>query len=437
MGENRPRVKEYSQCNWGRIQRRFAFSEDSLANPILSIRPRQRSNTNMPNPEQQRIMLFMHGLHGGGSERQMSYLASELAKTHPTTLVTLAYPQSNDYPIDARVQRIGLGLTSQRGGWIRGLFANRTRIVALRRICQRIDPAVCISFCDTNNVLAGMAWGKVKPLIVCERSDPRRQKLNRAWEYLRDRSYPRAAAIVSQTSGVTNYFRSRFGNRVSGVRMETIPSAIVPPESIAPTTVGIRDSHWDEVAERRRASERKRLLVVGRLSPEKRIDRAIQAWGRIAPKHPEWVLRIVGDGSLREELMELAKTLEVDRQVEFALWSNDVWSEYQAAHAYCLPSDYEGFPQSLIEAMHCRLPAVAWDCGEAVQELIGGDGTCGVVVQEPDSLANALEPILNDALLRERMGQVAGTIASRYHWSAIAPRWLELIRDVGGIRSTV
>ena len=374
-------------------------------------------------------MLFMHGLHGGGSERQMSYLASELAKYHPTTLVTLAYPQANDYPIDSRVQRIGLGLTSQRGGWIRGLFANRRRIMAMRRICQRINPAVCISFCDTNNVLAGMAWGKTKPLIVCERSDPRRQTLNRAWEYLRDRSYPRAAGIVSQTSGVTDYFRSRFGERLSGVRMETIPSAIVPPAD------SLRDSHWDEVAGRRHSSEKKRLLVVGRLSPEKRIDRAIQAWGMVASKHPEWILRIVGDGSLREELVELTKTLGVDRHVEFARWSSDVWSEYQAAHAYCLPSEYEGFPQSLIEAMYCRLPVVAWDCGEAVQELLGSDRTRGVVVHELASLANALELILQDASLRERMGRAAGAIASRYHWSSIAPRWLELIRDVGGIRS--
>lgn len=381
----------------------------------------------------------MHALHGGGSERQMSYLANELAKTYPTTLITLAYPQSNDYPIDSRVQRIGLGLTSQRGGWIRGLFANRRRIVALRRVCQRIDPAVCISFCDTNNVLAGMAWGKRKPLILCERSDPRRQKLNRAWEYLRDRSYPRAAGIVSQTSGVTNYFRTRLGNRISRVRMETIPSAIVPPEANVSFSRDFANrslvhSTGNEVTEECRKSETKRLLVVGRLSPEKRIDRAIHAWGTIARKYPDWVLRIVGDGALRDELMELAGKFEVDRQIEFAHWSHDVWGEYQSAHAYCLPSDYEGFPQSLIEAMHCRLPAVVWDCGEAVEELIGRDRSCGIVVHDPDSLVKALESILNDAALRERMGQEAGVVASRYHWRSIAPRWLDLIRDIGGFR---
>ena len=87
--------------------------------------------------------------------------------------------------------------------------------------------------------------------------------------------------------------------------METIPSAIVPPESIAPRQNGLANSRWDEVIEQRRTSERKRLLVVGRLSPEKRIDRAIRAWGTIARKYPEWVLRIVGDGALREELMKL------------------------------------------------------------------------------------------------------------------------------------
>jgi len=84
--------------------------------------------------------------------------------------------------------------------------------------------------------------------------------------------------------------------------------------------------------------------------------------------------------------------------------------------------------------MHCRLPAVVWDCGEAVEELIGRDRSCGIVVHDPDSLVKALESILNDAALRERMGQEAGVVASRYHWRSIAPRWLDLIRDIGGFR---
>jgi GalNAc-alpha-(1->4)-GalNAc-alpha-(1->3)-diNAcBac-PP-undecaprenol alpha-1,4-N-acetyl-D-galactosaminyltransferase len=382
-----------------------------------------------PRDRPTRILLFMHGLNGGGSERQMSYLASELAGGYETTLLTLASPSEGEYPVDGRVARIGMGLTTERGGLWRGLLANRRRVRELRKWGERLQPALVLSFCDTNNILASMALGRRFPVVVCERSDPRHQQLSRVWEYLRDRSYPLARAVVSQTDSVTDYLRQRLGSRSNRVRLETIPSAIRSPDMDGATLDGAR-----------RQSRPRRLLMVGRLSKEKRVDRMLDAWARVGAVRSEWRLRLVGDGPERGTLESQARALGIESQVEFAGWSSDVWSEYRAAHAYAITSQYEGFPQALIEAMASRLPVIAWDCSDAVQELLGGAAAsepglarmvpAGWRVAEPPGLERAVASLVTDEALRLRMGEAAALRAGDYEWRSIAPRWLKLIESL-------
>ncbi len=363
-----------------------------------------------------RIALFIHAMHGGGAERQMSYLASELVRQrYSVCLFTLAPESPSDYACDARVQRRCLELVVPSGGWLGGLMANRTRILALRRAVQNWGAHLAISFCDTNNILAGLALGNTLPLIVCERSDPRRQRLSKSWEFLRVRAYRQAAGVVAQTPSITEYLRDRLGNPSPRPWLETIPSAIVLPELSLDAIQSARD----------RAPSR-RLLMLGRLSSEKKIDRGLRAWASLAARHPEWVLRIVGDGPQRSELESLASKLGVSGQVEFVGWSKDVWQEYRDAHVYVLTSEYEGYPQALIEAMASGLPVVAWRCSDAVTELIS-DVTLGRTVSDSDALEKSLQEFLSDDSLRRAVGDAAAKQAANYAWERIAPRWLAVI----------
>jgi len=391
---------------------------------------RQRESNELP-----RILLLIHSMVGGGSERQMSYLATACADRYRTTLLTLDSPKPEDYPIDPRVQRIGLGMTDERGGFLRGALANRRRIVELRRRAMEIQPSLLLSFCDTNNILAGMALGDRMPVVVCERSDPRRQRLSRIWEFLRDRSYPRAGAIVSQTEGVTNYFRHRLGTRAPQ-RMRTIPSAVQVPSF-----------DYDRMEQDRQQIYPKRILMVGRLSKEKRIDRLLEAWARMASQNPDWIVRIVGDGIERASLESYAAALGIRDRVQFAGWSNDVWSEYAQAHAFVLTSDYEGFPQVLIEAMLCRLPVIAWDCSDSVEEILGPDSRfsdeeigsvdktlgakrAGWIVQSVDALHRAIQSVVSDEVQRREFADRGSRRASSYRWDAVAPRWFDLLDEL-------
>ena len=352
-------------------------------------------------------------MRGGGSERQMSYLANELANRSLTSLVTLDETGNDTYLLDSRIERFGLKLTTSRGGFFRGLFANMRRIRSLRHKIRDWQPAVVISFCDSTNILTLLACPSSIPVVISERSDPRQQRLSRFWELLRIKTYPKCKICVAQTDEVGEYLGSK--RLVEASKIRVIPSAIQIPDLQL------------ELLQSKRCSSQPRILVfLGRLSREKRIDRLLNAWAALAKRHPSWRLRMVGDGLERASLQELAKVLGIANTVQWPLWSDDVWMSLGSAHAYCLVSEYEGFPQSMLEAMASGLPVAVLDCSPAIRQTIS-DGESGLVIPSEDQIPNVLNRLLSDESLRNTLGQNAAIRARDFEWSAIAPQWLSAI----------
>ncbi len=104
-----------------------------------------------------------------------------------------------------------------------------------------------------------------------------------------------------------------------------------------------------------------RLLVVGRLAPEKRVHLTIEALTGI----PEAHLYIVGDGPLRANLESRAKKLGVHDRVHFIGWRNDVSAYYQHANCFVLTSAFEGYGMVLVEAALAGCPIVSTHVGVA------------------------------------------------------------------------
>ncbi len=373
--------------------------------------PTEEQSTEFP----QRVMFVIHSMHGGGSERQMSYLANEIASRAQTSLVTLDETGNDAYPLNPRIERFGLKLASNQGGFFRGAIANMRRIASLRARIQSWKPNVVVSFCDSTNILTLLACPRKIPVLISERSDPRRQTLGRSWELMRKRSYPRCRMCVTQTTEVSDYITSQ--NWVSANKIVVIPSAIRAPE------LSLESLH-----RQRDLLQPKTLIFVGRLSKEKRIDRLLKAWASLKEHHVEWQLRIVGDGSERKALQQLAADLNVEPSVHWALWSDDVWSALSSSQAYCLVSDYEGFPQSMLEAMASGLPVSVLDCSPAIRQTITHEVN-GLVIPSEDRIANTLQRILSSDSLRKKLGEAAFYRARDFEWSAIAPKWISAIRS--------
>ena len=352
-------------------------------------------------------------MRGGGSERQMSYLANEMATRSTTSLVTLDETSNDAYPLDSRIERIGLGLTTLRGGFFRGLYANISRILAIRRHIRCWRPDVVVSFCDSTNILTLIACPIEIPVVMSERSDPRRQQLSRLWEMLRTKYYPKCKICIAQTKEVGGYLVSK--RLVAPSKIIVIPSAIKIP-----------DMDLRAIESARKSFQPKILVFLGRLSKEKRVDRLLKAWASLKEHHPEWQLRIVGDGLERASLMTMATELGIENSVQWTLWSDEVWSSLFSANAYCLVSEYEGFPQSMLEAMASGLPVAVLDCSPSIRHTIS-NGVDGLVIPSEDQITSTLDRLLSSGSLRNSMGQSAAARARDFEWSKIAPLWLTAI----------
>ncbi|REE95870.1 glycosyltransferase [Thermomonospora umbrina] len=169
------------------------------------------------------------------------------------------------------------------------------------------------------------------------------------------------------------------------------------------------------------------VACVGRLSYEKGVDMALEAWAEVGAARPGWRLRVYGSGPEEGALRELAASLGVSGSVEFRGPTADVEAALAEASVFLLPSRQEGFPMSLLEAMACGLPSVAFDCAPGVRELLT-DGRDGLLVApgHTTALAAALDRLIGDPDLRRALAAEAVGSVTRFRPGAVLDRWERL-----------
>jgi glycosyltransferase involved in cell wall biosynthesis len=176
------------------------------------------------------------------------------------------------------------------------------------------------------------------------------------------------------------------------------------------------------------AIRRKEVLAMGRLSNVKGFDLLLAAWSVASPKLPNWSLRIVGDGQLREQLVRLASGLGIEHRVTFAPFSDDPYSLYSECGIFVLSSRFEGLPFVLIEAMTCGAPCISFDCPNGPREVIR-NGVNGLLVpaENVDALASVIVRLGEDPVLRERLGNAARRVSRPFSEPRVAARWHEVL----------
>jgi glycosyltransferase involved in cell wall biosynthesis len=137
------------------------------------------------------------------------------------------------------------------------------------------------------------------------------------------------------------------------------------------------------------------LLCVGRLEQVKAFHYAIEAFAGIVNKFPNLRLKIVGLGSLEEELKQKAIDFSVANKVDFEGFQKDIIPYYLYAKATVLTSLYEGYPNVLVESIAMNTPVVAFDCPGGTNEIVQ-DGLNGYLVnnQDIEDLKNKLSILL-------------------------------------------
>lgn len=140
---------------------------------------------------------------------------------------------------------------------------------------------------------------------------------------------------------------------------------------------------------------------------------------------------IAGDGSLRNDIMQLVKEKELSEKVIMPGYIHNVSDHMKLFDIYVMPSIYEGFPLALVEAMSYSLPIIATNidgCREAIENERNG---LLVEVRDSKSLENAIRRLILDAPLRERLGKEAGiSYRKRFHPEIIFQQYSDFFNSI-------
>jgi glycosyltransferase involved in cell wall biosynthesis len=139
------------------------------------------------------------------------------------------------------------------------------------------------------------------------------------------------------------------------------------------------------------------------LRPEKNIGRLLRAMALLREGGDDARLLILGDGPERPRLEAMAAQLGLGTGVRFLGHVAEPAATYRAMDLFCLSSDTEQMPFSVLEAMASGLPVVSTDVGD-VAKMLPQDSRAQVVRADDAALAGALRGLLRDPALRQRLG---------------------------------
>ena len=170
------------------------------------------------------------------------------------------------------------------------------------------------------------------------------------------------------------------------------------------------------------AGETVKIVHVGRFNEQKNHGRLLRAFEMLLSQYPNCRLNLVGDGERMESVKALAAELGIGETVTFLGSQSNVYPFLQEADVFVLPSDYEGMPMTIIEAMGTGLPIVATAVG-GVPDMMENEISGLLVPCEEEAVAQAMARLVSDASLREKLGRKAKADSTRFSAEYMAEQY--------------
>lgn len=312
----------------------------------------------------QKILLAIPQLTGGGAERVASVWANKLFERGYDVSILLFARHQNEYTTLPSVQIYSVASTVEE---YKEMPYSARRCV-LRRTLKELRPTHVISFLPSMQVWMMMACrGLGIKRIETIRVNPWRISVqNPLKRTLWHMCYHTGKHIIVQTNDQTPYFSKKDQKK-----------CILIPNPISPLYVeNFREDTPDEV---------RNFVAAGRLDGQKNYPMMINAFRKVADEYPDARLRIFGTGSeeYKTKLEELISSLGLSEQVFLMGRTPHMEEEYKKGDAFLMTSDFEGLPNALAEAMASRLLVVSTDCKTGPRDFVE-DGVNGFLVPVGD-----------------------------------------------------
>lgn len=222
--------------------------------------------------------------------------------------------------------------------------------------------------------------------------------LNRIRILIADQVIPRAAGVRVVSRRIQTSLVKRYASRVPEVRVVPIAISGDVPETVALPS----------------ASFTFRLLAVGRLESEKRLEDILKALHYIHPQYPSVGLYIAGSGREESRLKNMVRSLGLSERVVFLGERADAQGLMRSAHAFVQASAYEGYGRTLIEAALARVPIITTDVGVVGEIFEGYRDVLSVPPGDPAAIAVQIVGLIEDESARHSL-IINAEVAARTH----------------------
>lgn len=357
-----------------------------------------------------RVVLLIPTMDLGGAEKQLCLLAENLPRDQFDVHVILL---TRDGPRSQTLRDAGIPVTliSKR------FKADPSALFRLRRELIRLKPDLIHTWLFAANSFGRTAarLAKVPRIIASERCvDPWKTSAH----FLVDRQLARfTEAITTNSEGVRDFYAD---HGIDPTLFRIIRNGIEPPSGASiDRAEAFRSLGVDP--------DRKLILAVGRLWPQKRYRDLIWAAELLATAREDTALVIIGDGPQSGELLRHRDAVTMPDRVRFAGNRDDVAELLPHADLFWIGSEYEGQSNSVIEAMQAGLPVIASDI-PGNRDLVLHDQT-GLLVTLGDraGFARQANKLLDNPGEAERLGEAARQrIASEFTVESMVRGHIEL-----------
>lgn len=351
-----------------------------------------------------KIFIIVSSLGGGGAERVAAVVGRGLSESnHEVSIVTdTLHPATYDVGDKVRLLALYPETTNKLWKWSAAIFKLRSHV-------RRYHPDVCIGIASACSVISKFACLFTGiPTVMTEHS---------AFEFvdsenfgfLRNLKY--RCAIDKLFPLVTVLTRPDL--EIAKTRLKHV--VVMHNPSTFPQYTG--ELHKDKI-----------ILAVGRLFDwhYKGFDILIQAWAKISNNHPDWKIKIAGNGTPDDFkfLKKKADDLGVSDSIDFLGFQTDMIKLYREAAIFVLSSRSEGLPMVLIEAMSQGCAPVATDFKGRTREIITSDKE-GLLCppERPDLLAKNLEMMIQDDAYRKNVQRQAIERSKAFNVDKIVSDW--------------
>ena len=357
------------------------------------------------------IVFCLGSMGKGGAERVVANLSNYLIKRGNKVSIITTVVGTCVYKLDEKIRRYSLDTNTKKRNLV---LKNIARLKNLKKYIKIISPDVIISFLPepSYRVLLLKRAFKV-PTIISVRNDPKIEYKSKLSKICMKCTYPKADGFVFQTEEAKKYFNSKIQKK-----------SIIIPNPISDEFIEEGNFKYNPNS--------KKIINVGRLEKQKNQELLIKAFKEIHNKYPEYELYIYGEGSLREGLNKLVKDEKLEKNVFLPGEVNDIKDKLKDSKIFILASNYEGMPNSLMEAMALGLPCISTDCPCGGPSFLIQNNINGVLipVNDKETLVKAIENLINNKNKCLELAKNAKKICYTLNPEKINNAWEEYIKKI-------